>query len=386
MEMKSGNKRPVRVCIVVASIDIIGGHAVQAARLLEGLAREPGIEAELLPINPRLPGALGFLQRVKFARTVATTIAYLYLLLRRLQRYDVVHIFAASYFSFLLAPTPAVLIAKLFGKAVLLNYHSGEAEDHLLRWGRTAIPVIRLADRVIVPSGYLVDVFARFGLRAEVVYNTVVMDRFTFRQRRPLRPSLLSNRNLESHYNVACTLRAFALIERRLPAAELIVAGDGSQREALRLLARELGLRNVEFVGPVMPAQMPALYNEADLFINASLIDNMPLSIIEAFACGLAVVTSDAGGIPYIVTDGLNGLVAPSGDHEALARCALSLLEDDDLAARLIKRAAADCEQYTWEAVRTEWLAHYTELAGGDPMGRLRTGKVVDECQRGWNN
>src|SRR5262249_16317935 len=158
---------------------------------------------------------------------------------------------------FLVAPTPAVLIAKFYGKPVLLNYHSGEAEDHLRRWPRTTIPIFRLADCVIVPSRYLVEVFARFGVHAEAISHTVDLGRFTFRDRRPLRPILLSNRNLESHYNVGCTLRAFALIEQRAPFARLIVAGDGGQRTQLRALAAELGLRRVEFTGPVPPDQMP---------------------------------------------------------------------------------------------------------------------------------
>src|SRR3989442_14588641 len=158
---------PIRVCIVVASIDILGGQAIQALRLIEGLSGEPGVEAELLPINPRLPHPLRWLQRIKYVRTLATSIAYVGSLLVRLPRFDVVHVFSASYFSFLLAPPPAILISKLYGKPVLLNYHSGEAGDHLRRWRRTALPVIKLADRVVVPSDYLVSVFAKFGIESE---------------------------------------------------------------------------------------------------------------------------------------------------------------------------------------------------------------------------
>ena len=93
----------IRVCIVVASIDILGGQAIQALRLMEGLSSEPGVEAELLPINPRLPRPLRWLQRIKYVRTLVTSIAYVASLLVRLPRFDVVQVFSASYFSFLLA-------------------------------------------------------------------------------------------------------------------------------------------------------------------------------------------------------------------------------------------------------------------------------------------
>ncbi|MDQ1589958.1 MAG: hypothetical protein QOG71_585 [Pyrinomonadaceae bacterium] len=355
--------RRVRVLIVAPSLGILGGQAVQAARLLARFEAEPSLEVSFLPVNPRLPGLLGRLQGVKYARTVLTSIAYIASLLARVRAFDVIHVFSASYTSFVIAPTPAILIAKLYGKKIVLNYRSGEAEDHLTRWRRTALPTIRLVDEVAVPSGYLVDVFARFGLGARSIYNFVETERFRFRARRPLRPVFLSNRNLEPLYNVGCILRAFAVIQKRFPEATLTVAGDGSQRAELEQLARELDLRNTEFVGSVAQSRMPELCERADIYLNSSNIDNMPGSIIEAYAAGLPVVTTDAGGIPYILADGQTGLMVRRGDHEALAAAAISLLEDEALAEQLAANALAACRQYSWAAVRDEWLKLYFELA-----------------------
>ncbi|HWQ34188.1 MAG TPA: glycosyltransferase family 4 protein [Blastocatellia bacterium] len=364
-EQTDRRDHPLRVGIVVATPEIIGGHAVQAMRLMDGLSREPGLAARLIPINPRLPRPLRWLQRIRYLRTLVNELVYLVSLLVLLPRCDVVHIFSAAYLSFLLAPAPAVILAKLLGKGVLLNYHSGEAEDHLRRWRRTALPFIRMADLIVVPSPWLVEVFARFGVQAVAISNTVELQRFSFRPRRPLRPVLLSNRNFESHYNVAGVLRAFALVQRQVPEARLIMAGDGSERARLHALARELKLERVEFTGAVAPAQMPRLYEQADIFINASEVDNTPLSIIEAFAAGLAVITTDAGGIPYLVTDERTGLLVRCGDEAGLAQSVLRLLADDALAQRLIHTARAECVKYTWEAVREQWLAAYAALSPG---------------------
>ena len=366
---QSNDGNPLRVLIVAPSLDILGGQAVQATRLIARLKEEPALEVSFLPINPRLPGVLRRLQAIKYVRTVVTTLLYIATLLVRVRAYDVIHVFSASYFSFVLSPTPAILVAKLYGKKVMLNYRSGEAEDHLTRWRRTALPVIRLADKVVVPSGYLVEVFGRFGIRAESIANTVDLTRFKFRTRLPLRPVILSNRNLESLYNVECILRAFAIIQKRVSEARLIVAGDGSERARLESLRDELGIKNVEFIGQVSPERMPALYDQADIFVNASNIDNMPVSHIEAFASGLAVVTTDAGGIPYIVVNERNGLVVSCRDYEAIARSVVALLEDAEMADRLIKTALADCEKYTWSAVREEWLATYADIAGRARVG-----------------
>ncbi|HEY7545642.1 MAG TPA: hypothetical protein VID27_12200, partial [Blastocatellia bacterium] len=198
--------KPLRVLIVAPSLDILGGQAIQAARLLARLSEEPSLEVAFLPINPRLPGPFRKLQSIKYVRTILTSVLYWALLFARVRRYDIIHVFSASYFSFLLAPTPAILVAKLFGKKIVLNYRSGEAADHLLRWRRTAIPTIRLVDEIAVPSGYLVDVFAQFGLAARPIFNFVDTDRFRFKERHPLRPIFLSNRNFEPLYNVSCVL------------------------------------------------------------------------------------------------------------------------------------------------------------------------------------
>ena len=169
---------PIRVLLVGPSLAILGGQSVQLKRLLDKLAQVPGIDVGFLAVNPSLPGPLATLQRIKFVRTVVTSIAYLFSLLRTVPRYDVIHAFSASYWSFVLAPLPAMLVARLFGKRVVLNYHSGEAEDHLTRWRRTAIPAMRMAHRIVVPSAYLVDVFARFGLPAMAIHNFVDVERF----------------------------------------------------------------------------------------------------------------------------------------------------------------------------------------------------------------
>jgi glycosyltransferase involved in cell wall biosynthesis len=355
-------KHRLRILIVAPSFDILGGQAVQAARLLKALRAEQSLEVDFLPINPRLPGLLRKLQAIKYVRTVVTSLLYCATLLARVRKYDVIHIFSASYFSFVLAPTPAMLVAKLYGKRIVLNYHSGEAEDHLTRWRRTAIPTIRLADEIAVPSEYLVRVFARFGLQARAIFNTIETDVFRFRQRQPLRPLFLSNRNLEAHYGVDRVLRAFAIIQRHLPDARLTVAGDGSQRRKLEQLAEELNLQNVEFTGQVDHEKGFELYDAADIYLNGSEIDNQPLSLLEAFACGLPVVTTNAGGIPDIVTNERTGLVVQCGEYERMAREAMRLLQDENLAARIVNQARQGCEKYSWEAVRSKWLSLYDQL------------------------
>jgi len=333
-------------------------------RLLTRFEQVGEVDAAFLPVNPRLPGPFRLLQKIKFVRTVVTSIAYGMTLLFRLWRYDVVHIFSASYTSFVLAPTPALLASRLFRKPSLLNYRSGEAQDHFRRW-RSARPTAALASRIVVPSDYLVDVLAEFDLPAESIANSVDLAAYRFRERGPCRPVFLANRNFAPLYNVSCALRAFGIVQERVPAARLIVVGDGAQKTMLHALATELDLQNVDWVGQVHPERMAELYDEVDVYLNSSSIDNMPNSIVEAFACGLPVVSTDAGGIPYIVQNEQTGLLVPVDDHVALGNAAIRVLEDEELARTLSTAGRAYCEaHFTWDTVTDQWVAMYRELAG----------------------
>jgi L-malate glycosyltransferase len=350
--------RPLRVLVVAPSLDILGGQAVQADRLMQRLQDERSVEACFLPINPRLPGALCKLQSIKYVRTLVTSLWYVTALLVRVPKYDVIHIFSASYSSFVLAPTPALMIANIFGKKTILNYHSGEASDHLARWP-LARWALRFADEIAVPSEYLVRVFQEFGFEARAICNTIEVEAFHFRERAPLRPVFLSNRNLEAHYGVDCVLRAFGKIQIILPEATLTVVGAGSQRRSLERLALELQLRNVEFKGKVAHDKAFAIYDAADIFLNGSKIDNQPLSFLEAFACGLPVITTDVGGIPNLVDHNRTGLMVPCDDAEAIAEKALYLLSNPAFSTFIARQAREECRKYVWNAVRKQWLALY---------------------------
>jgi len=326
---------------------------------MECLGRDPSLQMAFQPINPHLPD---WLRQIKYVRTFATFFLYVSSLLFRAWKYDIVHVFSASYYSYLLCVAPAILIGKLYGKKVLLNYRSGEADDHLKNWKLSAVPIMRLADMIVVPSGYLVDVFAQYGLKARPIFNVVELDAFAYRERRPIRPVFLTTRLHEPLYNVPCVLRAFALIQREIPDAELTVAGDGWMRPQLEELARTLELRNTRFIGRVPFENMPALYDAADVYLTATDLDNMPGSVIECLSCGLPVVTTDAGGVPYIVTHEETALIVPRGDHEAMARSALRLLNDNDFTVRLARQGLESCRRFTWPSVRVQWMQAYAEL------------------------
>jgi glycosyltransferase involved in cell wall biosynthesis len=346
----------MRVALIAPGSGSVGGQEVQATAIQNHLKAE-GHQVTRIPIDPKFPSSLSWLRRWPCARTLLNQALYMPSL-RRLREVDVAHAFSASFWSFLLAPTPAIAVARRYGKRVVLHYHSGEAEAHLARWGPLVHPFLRWVDEIVVPSEYLKDVFARHGHRARVIRNIVDTGRFRFRDRPPLKPRFLSARNLEPHYRVDVTIRAFSQLKQRYPDATLTVAGSGSEEQRLRGLAQALG-GGVRFIGAIDPRQMPALYEEADILLNASAVDNQPVSVLEAFAAGLPVVSTPTGDLANIIRHRSTGLLVPVADPEAMASAASYFLGNPNRAHSIARSARREAEKYSWENVRKSWFAVY---------------------------
>jgi len=362
-----------RIAMVAASLDIVGGQGVQARSLVDALERD-GFDVTFVAIDRRFPRWLCWARRIRGLRTVINQLLYVPSLVA-LSWVDVVHVFSASYWSFLLAPVPAMIAGRLFGARVVLHYHSGEADDHLAHWGTLVHPWLRLAHEIVVPSAYLRHVFARFGYEARVVPNIVDVTQFRYRERSPLAPRLLCARNLDRYYRVDLVIEAFAHFRALVPEATLTIAGYGAEEARMRRLASVVGGDAVQFAGKVDPAAMPALYDRHDIFVNASELDNQPVSILEAFAAGLPVVTTAAGDIPAMVRNGEGGWVVPVGDVAALAAALQYAWQHPNVARQRARRAHEALAEHSWPHVREQWAAVY----GHRTQNSQNTQKNIDE-------
>jgi len=357
----NGRTKRLRLAIVAASLRYVGGHSAQANSMLANWQDDSAVKAQLIPIDPSFPRGLKWAESVPFLRTVLREPLYLFTLWRGIRSADIVHIFSASYWSFLLATAPACMMARALGKKTIVHYHSAEARDHLQRsW--IARRFLAAADSLVVPSGYLADVFSESGLSAQVIPNTVDRAQFRFRQRKPLRAHLLCTRAFHPYYCVDLVVRAFAEVKRDFPDARLDLLGQGPLERDIRNLVRDLKLTGVNFAGTASRDSIHHFYNAADIFINASSLDNMPVSILEAFACGTPVVSTAPEGIRYLVEHERTGLLVQVGDAEGLAQNVIRLLKDPELCSQIVANAYEESTQYCWTQVRGQWLEIYNSI------------------------
>ncbi|SDM84554.1 Glycosyltransferase involved in cell wall bisynthesis [Geoalkalibacter ferrihydriticus] len=320
--------------------------AIQAEKLA-ALLREQGSEVVEVRTNGA-SGQGGAMARIPGVRSIINLARFLRDLDSALRRTDVVY-FLSGFFNFYFWVTfPALLLIYARRKPVVLSARGGDAARFFRRYGKLVGPVLRRVDKITTPSGFLRDVFRdAFALEAQVIPNIADLDQFEFRRRDQFRPRLLVTRNLEQIYGIDTVLRAFALVREQHPDATLVIAGGGSLRAELEQLAAELKVDDaVTFHGPVSHAQIQRLYGEYDIYVNASRIDNLPGSLLEAFASGLPVVSTRAGGIPYMVEDGVTGMLVAVDDHQALAEQVLRIIDDPALGLALADAAYAESQKY----------------------------------------
>jgi glycosyltransferase involved in cell wall biosynthesis len=351
----------LRVAIVGPSLKYVGGQSVQVDLLVKHWAGDPEVQVSFIPVDPQFPWGLGWIAGVPGLRTLVRTPFYIAGLWRGLHNVEIAHIFSASYSSFVLATVPAYVIARLKGKKALIHYHSGEARDHL-RSSRFARSVLRRMHRIVTPSSYLVDVFREFGLNADPVPNLVDFSQFSYRQRTPLRPHLVCTRGFHPYYCVDVVVRAFARVREEFPEARLDLVGGGSLEGEIRKLVAELELSGINFCGVASRGEIGKYYDRADIFVNASRLDNMPVSVLEAYASGTPVITTAPEGMRHLVEHERTGLLSEPGDPDALAGNVIRVLRDRQLALRLSSGGQEQLRQYRWEVVHGQWLSIYRAL------------------------
>ena len=334
-----------------------GGMAMQTRQLAELLQRERA-QVVLVPTNaPYRPAWVAGLRGV---RALFRLVPYLFALWRATGRCDVLHVMANSGWSWHLFAAPAIWVGRLRRVPVVVNYRGGEAADFLRRSSRLVRASMRRAAGLVVPSRFLQQVFGEHRMPAQVVPNIVDTERFRPSSQPSARAQLIVARRLEPIYDNATALKAFAQVVAECPEARLVLAGDGPEEATLRRLAEELGVaERVEFTGALDRDAMASRLRESSVSINPSRVDNMPNSVLEALACGVPVVSTRVGGVPFVVDEGETALLVPPADPEAMARAVVRVLRDPALARRLREAGLVAAAQYRWACVGPLWGAVY---------------------------
>lgn len=250
----------------------------------------------------------------------------------------------------------------------VLTLHGGALPDLVRTQPGRVRRLLTGAAAVTAPSRYLSAAVAPIRQGTKVIPNAIDLPRYPFRVRSNPAPRLIWLRAFHEIYNSILAVETLALLKREIPKLELAMIGpdrgDGSLKRT-RSRSRELRLSGaVEFGGRTPKEQVPTALDQADVFVNTSFVDNTPVSVIEAMACGLCVVSTNVGGVPDLIDDGVNGLLVPPGNPTAMASAIRRLYYEPGLAARLSVNARQAVEQFDWSLVLPVWQKLFTKTVG----------------------
>ncbi len=338
-----------KICFIGPYPPPYGGMALQLREMAGRLERE-GVDVSIVRTNQKI---FKIFERFKGVRTFVNFLFFLRALFKELPSSTILYILGASNLYFFLCVTPSVFLGRLFKKKIYLNYRGGGPQKFFKRY-KPFVSFVMRQTQITVPSEYLKNTIALFlGLKSQVIPNISYVDIFHFRQRDFLTHRVLCSRNFEKIYNVKCVVKAFRIIKNKYKDAVLGLVGEGPELKKIRRLVMELNLEDsTKFYGKLPHEKLPEIYNDYDIFLNGSDVDNFPASIIEAMASGLLVVSTNSGGIPYILKDERTGFLVNRKDYKSMADKVISAFENPKKSIEITKRAREYSERFRWENVR----------------------------------
>jgi glycosyltransferase involved in cell wall biosynthesis len=277
---------------------------------------------------------------------------------RKRRQYSFAHVDVYSGPGFALAEAVCWTLRSL-GKPYILTLRGGNLPHFAIRWPRRVTRLLQSAKWVTAPSGFLLEHMAPYRADLRLQLNPIDLGLYRFQKRWSPQPKLVWLRAFHSCYNPSLAAQVMALLTKDIPEVELVMygtdKGDGSLA-AMRQLAYKLGVsERVRTPGGVLKSEVPERLSGGDIFLNTTNIDNTPISVLEAMASGLCVVSTNVGGMPYLIEHERDGLLVPPGDPQAMAAAVRRILTEPGLAARLSEKAREKAERFDWSRILPQW-------------------------------
>lgn len=252
-------------------------------------------------------------------------------------------------------------------KPYALTLHGGSLPEFAKRSPKRVKHLLESAVLVTTPSRFLLEGMAEYRKDLCLQPNPLDINSYAYKPRTTVAPRLVWLRAFHEIYNPTLAPQVLALLQKEFPASTLMMVGpdkgDGTLAR-IKKLARQLGVAgSLHLPGSVPKSEISHWMNQGDIFLNTTNIDNTPVSVLEAMACGLCVVSTNVGGIPYLLEDGHDALLVPPNDPQAACDAVRRILSEPELAMRLSRNARRKAEQHDWSIILPRWRELLTKAA-----------------------
>jgi len=256
----------------------------------------------------------------------------------------------------------ALVISQL-SRLLKINYipilHGGNLPNRLNKNRFLSNLIFRNSLINIAPSGYLKYEFEKMGYSTIFIPNILDMDLYQFKERKNVTPRLLYVRSFHKIYNPTMAIEVLNKLKKRYPTAELCMVGpvkDDSFEECKKMVKDYHLEKAIKFTGVLPKEEWHKLSENYDIFINTTNFDNTPVSVMEAMALGLPIVSTNAGGLPYLVENEKDGVLVNKNDIDTMVDAIINLIENPQKAYQMALLARKKAESFDWEVVKHKWF------------------------------
>lgn len=258
----------------------------------------------------------------------------------------------------------AARLLKYFRKKIILVVHGGSIRERMMENAKPFLKALQRADLVACPSPFLQEVLKKYSIESVVIENVLDLSAYTFIAKKSIRPRILWMRAFEDIYNPAMAVELARILRKKYTDFKMVMAGaDKGLLAGIQAMIEKENLQDIiELPGYINLEQKKAFANEYDLFISTNNIDNAPVSMVEFMAMGLPVISTNVGGIAFMIEDTINGFLVPQNDANAMAEKIIELIENPKRATRITRNAFIFSRKFDEEIVLKKWTAQINSL------------------------
>ena len=248
-------------------------------------------------------------------------------------------------------------VCRMFNVPYIPILHGGNLPNRLKKSPQLSKKLFKGAKTNITPSNYLMEVFKKEGYtNLTYIPNTIEIANYPFQLKEEIKVKLLWVRSFAELYN---PMLAIEIVEKLLKNdIEVALCMVGPEKDGTLQKCKDRALQKnlpITFTGLLSKEEWGALSKDYDLFINTTNFDNTPVSVIEAMALGLPVISTNVGGLPYLIDDNRTGILVPPNNGDAFVTAITELLTNPKKAQTLAKNARTIVEEFDWEKVKQKW-------------------------------
>ncbi|APG64688.1 glycosyl transferase family 1 [Tenacibaculum todarodis] len=248
-------------------------------------------------------------------------------------------------------------LARLFNLKYIPILHGGNLPHRIKRSPSLSKLLFNNSYKNIAPSNYLKSEFEKMDYKVAFIPNPIEIEQYDFKSRKKLTPKLLYVRAFAKIYNPKLAIEVLKILKLTFPEVKLSMVGpdkDGSIKQVKALVTSYNLEENIEFTGVLPKEEWHKKSTEFDVFINTTNVDNTPVSVMEAMALGLPVISTNVCGLPYLINNTVDGILVEKNNPEQMANAIISLIKDNNLELAINARKKA--ESFAWTEVRKEWI------------------------------